>query len=148
MSRIIPINSNLNGSLTTSFTASLNFNNNMPLPIMDEDEIVLEMNGIGPIGPKGVPGERGTGISKIEKTSTSGLVDTYTIYFTDGTEFNYDITNGVVYYYNGPYEVTPSINSQSLSTMNLVMRDNVNINQIPYQEVSNLSGGYTAIIGN
>lgn len=34
------------------------------------------------------------GISSIEKTSSAGLVDTYTIYFTDETTQTYTVTNG------------------------------------------------------
>lgn len=34
-------------------------------------------------------------IDHIAKTGTSGLVDTYTIYFTDDTTFEYQITNGL-----------------------------------------------------
>ena len=79
MSPIIPINSLRNGSLTTSFTASIDFKNQQPIPIIEENELVLEMNGIGPMGP---PGIQGNGIARIEKTSTSGIVDTYTIFFT------------------------------------------------------------------
>ena len=33
-------------------------------------------------------------INRIEKTATSGLVDTYTIYYTDGTTDTYEVTNG------------------------------------------------------
>lgn len=36
----------------------------------------------------------GNGIASIEKTNTVGLVDTYTVNFTDGTTFLYNITNG------------------------------------------------------
>lgn len=36
----------------------------------------------------------GNGIVSIEKTSTSGLVDTYTIIFTDGTTTTFQVTNG------------------------------------------------------
>lgn len=36
----------------------------------------------------------GNGIASIEKTNTEGLVDTYTVNFTDGTTFLYNITNG------------------------------------------------------
>ena len=43
---------------------------------------------------QGVQGETGNGISKIEKTSTDGLVDTYTITFTNGTTTTFTITNG------------------------------------------------------
>lgn len=39
-------------------------------------------------------GETGNGISSIAKTSTSGYVDTYTITYTDGSTFNFTVTNG------------------------------------------------------
>lgn len=44
--------------------------------------------------PRSPQGETGNGIDRIEKTSTSGLVDTYTIYYTDGTTTTYTVTNG------------------------------------------------------
>ena len=42
----------------------------------------------------GTAGRDGVGISGIQKTSTTGLVDTYTIAFTNGNTFDFDITNG------------------------------------------------------
>ncbi len=39
-------------------------------------------------------GATGNGISSLVKTSTSGLVDTYTISYTDGTSTTYTVTNG------------------------------------------------------
>lgn len=39
-------------------------------------------------------GKDGRGIASIEKTSTEGLVDTYTITYTDGTTSTFQITNG------------------------------------------------------
>lgn len=41
---------------------------------------------------------RGKGISSISKTSTSGLVDTYTITYSDGTTYTYTVTNGKTAY--------------------------------------------------
>lgn len=41
-----------------------------------------------------VKGETGNGIDKIEKTNSVGLIDTYTIYFTDGNTTTFTITNG------------------------------------------------------
>ena len=41
-----------------------------------------------------VAGEDGRGIASIVKTSTSGLVDTYTIYYTDNTTSTFQVTNG------------------------------------------------------
>ena len=48
----------------------------------------------GAKGDTGATGETGNGISNIRKTSTSGLVDTYTIYFTDQTTTTFTVTNG------------------------------------------------------
>ena len=45
-------------------------------------------------GPQGARGYTGNGIESFEKTSTSGLIDTYTITFTDGETFNLNVTNG------------------------------------------------------
>ena len=42
----------------------------------------------------GAPGPAGVGIQKIEKTNTEGLVDTYTITYTDGNTTTYTVTNG------------------------------------------------------
>ena len=39
-------------------------------------------------------GQEGQSIKKIIKTSTSGLVDTYTITLTDGTTSTFTVTNG------------------------------------------------------
>lgn len=45
-------------------------------------------------GPQGLRGEPGNGISSYELTSTEGLVDTYTITFTDGNTTTVNVTNG------------------------------------------------------
>lgn len=45
-------------------------------------------------GGSGADGENGVGIAQIINTSTIGLVDTYTIYYTDGTTSTYTVTNG------------------------------------------------------
>lgn len=42
----------------------------------------------------GEDGEDGVGIAKIEKTATNGLVDTYTITYTDDTTSTFTVTNG------------------------------------------------------
>lgn len=43
---------------------------------------------------QGTDGHDGVGIVSIEKTGTSGLVDTYTITFTSGNPVTYTVTNG------------------------------------------------------
>lgn len=46
-------------------------------------------------GDPGTPGTDGEGIADIQKTATSGLVDTYTIYMSDGvTTYDFYVTNG------------------------------------------------------
>ena len=42
----------------------------------------------------GASGSDGVGISKIEKTSSNGLVDTYTITLTDKSTYHFTVTNG------------------------------------------------------
>ena len=148
MSKIIPIYNSV--SITTSNSTDIittKAKDDQPKPIIEDNEdIIIEVNNIGPLGP---PGKEGNGIDRIEKTSTSGLVDTYTIFFTDGRKFEYQITNGEVHYYDGPYEVIPMVNTtQILPTANLFLSENVNVDQIPYYEVSNPSGGKTATIGD
>ncbi len=44
--------------------------------------------------PSSPQGAQGVGISDIEKTGTSGLVDTYTITLTDGSTYTFTVTNG------------------------------------------------------
>lgn len=50
-------------------------------------------------------------------------------------------------YYRGEYEVTPQAYEQSLDTRGLRMTGDIVINEIPYYETTNESGGYTVIIG-
>lgn len=39
-------------------------------------------------------GEAGTSIESIDKTATDGLIDTYTVKMTDGSESSFHVTNG------------------------------------------------------
>lgn len=48
----------------------------------------------GDTGEQGLKGDTGNGISSVTKTSTSGLVDTYTINYTDGNDTTFNVTNG------------------------------------------------------
>lgn len=56
-------------------------------------------------GTNGQDGTDGIGITKIEKTKTEGLVDTYTITFSDDSTFEYTVTNGT----DGTDGVSPTI---------------------------------------
>ena len=55
---------------------------------LSTDPIIVEMSGQGP------QGIQGNGIKKIEKTSTSNLIDIYTIYYTNGDTSQFTVTNG------------------------------------------------------
>lgn len=48
--------------------------------------------------------------------------------------------------YEGPYEVTPTIDGFTLETKDKTMADDLSVLSIPYQEVSNPQGGETVII--
>ena len=48
----------------------------------------------GEPGTPGQPGPTGNGIASTSKTGTSGLVDTYTITYTDGRTETFTVTNG------------------------------------------------------
>ena len=57
----------------------------------------------------GTPGPQGVGIQKIEKTGTDGLVDTYTITYTNGQTTTYTVTNGADGEKGDP-EITAQVN--------------------------------------
>lgn len=59
--------------------------------------VIVNNNGIDDIVFKTImlKGDKGNSVDHVEKTSTSGLVDTYTIYLTDGTAGGtFTVTNG------------------------------------------------------
>lgn len=53
---------------------------------------------------------------------------------------------GGVSHYEGDYEVVPARYDQVLDTSNKILKKDVTIVEIPYSEVSNLSGGTTFYI--
>ena len=69
----------------------------------EQTYVTTDISATGPQGPAGSDGRDGTdgtdgtdgrGIVSVTKTATSGLVDTYTISYTDGTVSTYSVTNG------------------------------------------------------
>lgn len=60
--------------------------------IIGEDETLTVSSDF--INIQGLQGIAGVGITSVTKTGTSGLVDTYTITFTNGTTTTYNVTNG------------------------------------------------------
>lgn len=69
------------------------------------------------------------------------------------SEFDIDFAEAVIVQgdrlpnYEGSYEITPRVVEQMLETKDKSMIDDVTVNAIPYVEVSNVGGGYTATIG-
>ena len=80
-------------------SAVLNSNYTLTLTFTDGTSYITpSIRGAqGATGATGAPGETGAtgnGIASIAKTGTSGLVDTYTITYTDGNTFDFEVTNG------------------------------------------------------
>ena len=50
--------------------------------------------------------------------------------------------------YDGPYSVTPSVESKTLATKDKLMTDDVTVLAVPVYRVSNTSGGTTVYIAN
>lgn len=68
----------------------------------------------GATGAQGPTGATGNGIASVTKTGTSGLVDTYTITFTDGTTTTFTVTNGQ----DGSGATWSSLSGKPFSTVN------------------------------
>lgn len=61
--------------------------------IIDEVDSGIRAEGIQ--GEQGEKGDKGNGIVKIELTKSDQNIDTYTIYFDDGTTTSFNVTNGL-----------------------------------------------------
>ena len=51
-------------------------------------------------------------------------------------------------FFDGPYQIKPTFENQTLKTKNMAMKDDVEIKPISVTKVSNQSGGNTVIIGD
>lgn len=58
-----------------------------------------------------------------------------------------EITDSDRGFYNGDYIVVPRNYSQTLETAEKIMKNNVEVTEVPYTEISNSAGGITCIIG-
>lgn len=65
---------------------------------------------------KGIDGE---GVASIEKTGTSGLVDTYTITYTDGKKTTFTVTNG-----KGIVSIAKTATTGTVDTYTITYNDN------------------------
>lgn len=50
--------------------------------------------------------------------------------------------------YSGPYDITPTIDLQTLATGQKFLKYDMTVKAIPYYDVGNLAGGSTVYIGN
>ena len=50
-------------------------------------------------------------------------------------------------WYDGPYRITSAFHLQTLNTKLKIMKDDINVDPMPYSEVSNPAGGLTVNIG-
>lgn len=68
--------------------------------------------------PRGYKGDTGNGISTIAKTGTVGLIDTYTITYTDGTSSTFTVTNGARGTDGSTPNITMSATADNTSSVN------------------------------
>ncbi|MCQ2740411.1 MAG: DUF6273 domain-containing protein, partial [bacterium] len=73
-------------------TISINAQNHWVINGVDSG--IAATGAQGPKGEQGLPGKDGVSIISILKTSSEGLVDTYTIYYSNETTSTFTITNG------------------------------------------------------
>lgn len=90
--------------------------------------------GVSALGQKGDKGDPGVGIVSIDKTSTSGNVDTYTITFTNQTTSTFTVTNGT----NGKDGVTPNIQIGTVTTLPAGSQATATITGTPESPILNL----------
>ena len=76
-------------------------------------QLVAEKGNVGPTGLTG------NGISSITKTGTSGLVDTYTITYTNGNTTTFDVSNG-----NGIDRIEKTATVGNIDTYTIYFNDN------------------------
>lgn len=78
-----------------------------------EENVIYLNSSIFVAGEQGEQGEQGVGITSIEKTATSGLVDTYTITLTNGNTYAFTVTNGEDGHDLGLASIINNLNSDS-----------------------------------
>ena len=84
------------------------------------------------------------GISSISKTGTSGLVDTYTISFDDGTTSTFEVTNGT----NGSNANLASVAPTLTSEKDYSKYEHLIYNEVYYICTKDISKGDTLTVGN
>ena len=87
----------LNSLMTLNQTELRKKLNSEDLQEISEEQVLALLDDLGlesSVGESGTIILAGRGIQSIDKTGSEGLVDTYTIMYTDGTSSSYTVTNG------------------------------------------------------
>ena len=69
---------------------------NYTIEINPSSTFEIQLNKQGPQGLKGDKGDAGISVIGVEEISKVGLVSTYRMYFSDGTHFDYEVTDGSI----------------------------------------------------
>lgn len=77
-----------------------------------------------------IKGKDGRGISKVEKTATTGVVDTYTITYTDGTKSTYELRNSDDIAIQRQIVPSAAIESSTTATQSYTAGDYVVVNGV------------------
>ena len=95
-------------------------------------------------GPQGEPGTAGSSVTvvSVSKTKTEGLVDTYTIQFSDGTKTEFTVTNGS----DGETVYITSVEKESSDGLEDSYKIVFSDNSVKYFSVTNGSDGLTPYI--
>ena len=79
---------------TTNYILEVTNGTTQTLEVTEGVTLDLLLSEMGLQGPDGPAGPEGKSITSVVKTSTVGLVDTYTITFNDSTTQTFTVTNG------------------------------------------------------
>lgn len=104
------------GTVTSGTTPSVTRTGTNENPILN---FVLEKGETGATGSTGATGATGNGIASVVKTSTSGLVDTYTVTYTNGNTSTFTVTNG-----KGISSIVKTSTSGLVDTYTITFNDN------------------------
>lgn len=122
-------------------------NEDIEITIESEPSQFTELEVIPIYGPTG------NGISRIEKTDTSYNVDTYTIYFTNGTTTTFTVTNGISILDIQKTDTTGLVDTYTISlsdgnTHTFTVTNGAGISNIAKTSTSGLVDTYTVTLNN
>lgn len=90
-----------------------------------------------------VKGKDGRGISKIEKTATTGTVDTYTITYTDSTQSTYEVRNSDAIAIQRQIVQSAAVESSSTASQTYAAGDYVVVDGVLRKVTASIAKGST-----